>query len=89
MEEKKLSRVELEIVSVVGSKRLRKRKFLSLVNEYILPVACKHPRLKTGRALALYTGKQQSRQMFRYLLNTYFFPSLRQAQCYVPAPLRV
>lgn len=37
-----LSRVELEIAPVVGNERLRKRKFLSLVNEYLLPVAWKH-----------------------------------------------
>lgn len=51
-----LSRVELEIVPVVGNKHLRKRKFLSLVNEYLLPVAWKRPGLKTGKALAFYTS---------------------------------
>lgn len=51
-----LSRVELEIVPVVGSKYLRKRKFLSLGNEYLLPVAWKRPGLKTGRALAFYAS---------------------------------
>lgn len=51
-----LSRVELEIVPVVGSKYLRKRKSLSLVNDYVLPVAWKRPGLKTGRALAFYAS---------------------------------
>lgn len=51
-----LSRVELEIAPVVGNERLRKRKFLCLVNEYLLPVAWKHPGLETGRALAFYTS---------------------------------
>lgn len=51
-----LSRVELEIVPVVGNKHLRKRKFRSLANEYLLPVAWKRPGLQTGRALAFYTS---------------------------------
>lgn len=51
-----LSRVELEIAPVTGNERLRKRKFLSLVNEYLLPVTWKHPGLETGRTLDFYTA---------------------------------